>query len=486
MANDGDTASPFVFGVASGDVSHGDVVLWAKLANPGGTATWHLEPVDGDGAGQTGEATSDPLTGSIHVKVEGLEAGEQYRYWFESEGGTSVIGLFKTIPTDRPVKFVVVSCAKYNSGFFNAYRAVAEMDDIDFVLHLGDYIYEAAQIPTGRQTPGADIGRPMDPLGDCMKREDYDRRYALYRGDADLALLHSRHAMMATIDDHELSDNAWLGGAQEHEEEHHGPWIDRSNAAMEVWSDWMPTMRRPAEGDPIWQEIDLGEAGRILLGETRLSRSNPDDPRTPEKTALGLAQRQFMLDHMKTPHSGWTFLALPSMLSDLDAAVTDKDALFALHKLKMAEADEPESFHDLWDSFDFEQDALMDTAAAADRTVVLSGDVHFSAEHVNRLRSGGEYIEWTVPSISSANLDDKMGWPRGTESKTHEAALVRMLPDLKWCDLDSHGFLVVESSTQLVSCQWWFVDEVLTISDGIVMGREVVLPSRPEGTAAAS
>ncbi len=388
MSDEGTTASGFIYGVASGDVTHNGVVLWAKLATPGAAATWHLEPADHDGAGQTGDTASDPLTGSIHVKVEGLEAGEQYRYWFESDGGTSVIGLFKTIPTDRPVKFAVVSCAKYNSGFFNAYRAVAEMDDIDFVLHLGDYIYEAAQIPTGKQTPGADIGRPMDPLGDCMKREDYDRRYALYRGDADLALLHSRHAMMATIDDHELSDNAWLGGAQEHEEEHHGPWIDRSNAAMEVWSDWMPTMRRPAEGDPIWQEIDLGEAGRILLGETRLSRSNPDDPRTPEKTALGLAQRQFMLDHMNTPHSGWTFLALPSMLSDLDAAVTDKDALFALHKLKMAEADEPESFHDLWDSYDVEQDALMDTVAAADRTVVLSGDVHFSAEHVNTLRSG--------------------------------------------------------------------------------------------------
>ena len=92
MANDGTTESPFVFGVASGDVSHGDVVLWAKLAKPGGTATWHLEPVDGDGAGQTGEATSDPLTGSIHVKVEGLEPGEQYRYWFESEGGARSTG----------------------------------------------------------------------------------------------------------------------------------------------------------------------------------------------------------------------------------------------------------------------------------------------------------------------------------------------------------------------------------------------------------
>jgi alkaline phosphatase D len=471
------TRSPFPFGVASGDVSHDAVVLWTKVVTPGAAVRWHLGPADG-GAGSSGETASDPITGSVHVGVTGLDAGIPYRYRFETAGEQSIEGRFRTIPVDRPVRFAVVSCAKYNSGFFNGYRAVAERDDLDFVLHLGDYIYEAAQIPTGKQTAGADIGRPMDPLGDCVTREDYDRRYALYRGDGDLQALHAAHAMMATIDDHELSDNAWSGGAQEHEEEHHGPWRNRCDAAMNVWSDWMPTLRRPAQGDRIWQEIDLGVAGRILLAETRLSRSDPDGPRGPEKTALGLEQRAFMLDRLTTPHPGFTFLALPSMLSDLDAAIGDELALFALHKLKMAEADEPESFHDLWDNFDIEQDALMDAAALAADTVVLSGDVHFSAEHVNPLRNGGEFIEWTVPSVTSANLDDKMGWPRGTQSREHEAAMVRMLKDMVWCDLDSHGFLIVDASPERASCQWWFVDEVLSSSHGLDLGHEVVLSSR--------
>jgi alkaline phosphatase D len=290
--------------------------------------------------------------------------------------------------------------------------------------------------------------------------------------------------MMATIDDHELSDNAWLGGAQEHDEAELGPWRDRSRAAMTVWADWMPTLRRPADGDPIWQEIDLGDAGRVLLCETRLSRSDPDGPRTEAKTALGLAQRKWALGRLTTPNPGWTFLALPSMLSDLDAAVGDPDALFALHKLKMAEADAPESFHDLWDSFDVEQDALMDASALADRTVVLSGDVHFSAEHVTPLRNGGEYREWTVTSVTSANLDDKMGWARGQESRNYEAAMVRMLTDMRWCDLDSHGYLVISTSAEKVSCQWWFVDQVLTVSDEVSLGREVVLPAEPVGEEA--
>jgi alkaline phosphatase D len=474
MQNAGLGTSAFPFGVASGDVSHERVVLWTKVARPGDVVSWECTPVDG-GPTLTGEAPSDPVTGSVHVGVEGLEPGRAHHYRFESGGDASAEGRFRTIPTDRPVRFAVASCAKYNSGYFNAYRGIAERDDIDFVLHLGDYIYEAAQIPTGKQTPGAATDRPMDPLGDCVTREDYDTRYTLYRGDPDLQQLHARHAMMATIDDHELSDNAWIGGAQEHEEEHQGPWRDRRDAALTVWSDWMPTLRRPVAGDPIWQEIDLGVAGRILLGETRLARSDPDGPRSPEKTALGLEQRAFMLDRITTPHPGWTFLALPSMLSDLDAAVHDETALFALHKLKMAEADEPESFHDLWDNFDIEQDALMDAAALADRTIVLSGDVHFSAEHVNDLRNGGQFIEWTTPSVSSANLDDKMKWPRGTESRTYEEAMVRVLKDLRWCDLDSHGFLIVDCAPEKVSCQWWFVDKVLEPSDGLELGHEVVL-----------
>ncbi len=490
MSEDVGTASPFVFGIASGDVTHDSVVLWAKVATPASEARWYVEPADpavldgGEVKPQTGGVTADATTGSIHALVSDLAPGLQYRYWFEADGSRSVDGLFRTIPVDRAVRFVVISCAKYNSGFFNAYKAVAEMDDIDFVLHLGDYIYEAAQIPTGKQTPGADIGRPMDPLGDCITRSDYDTRYALFRRDADLLHMHARHAIIATIDDHELSDNAWLGGAQEHDDAKDGPWIDRSNAAMSVWTDWMPTLRHPEKGDHVWQEIDLGEAGRILLCETRLARTDPAGPDGPDKTALGHTQREWALEEVRAGGPGWTFLALPSMISDLEPAVHDSDALFALHKLKMIEPDSDEEFHDLWDTFGWEQDQLVEAATRTPRTIVLSGDVHFSAEHA-RSESVGEFIEWTVTSVTSPNLDDKMGWPRGAESKNYEAALLKMLPAMQWCDLDSHGFLVVEASTQLVSCQWWFVDGVLAPSDGLAMGREVTLPMHREGTEQA-
>jgi alkaline phosphatase D len=478
----------FPFGVASGDVSDSAVVLWTKVAKPGGNVAWWCKP-DGNDESEMwwGAAASNPATGSVHVAIDGLTPGSRYLYWFEVDGEKSREGRFRTIPVDRPAKFAVVCCAKFNSGFFNAYRAIAEMDDLDFVLHLGDYIYEAAEVPVGKQTPGANIGRPMDPLGTCITYADYDTRYREYRNDADLRLLHARHAMIATIDDHELSDNAWEGGADEHDPARDGSWDDRKRAAISVWSDWMPTLRNPFGGsghedDHIWQEIPLGEAGRILLCEARLARSNPADPDGPDKTELGAEQQDWLMNALATPSPGWTFLAMPSMIASVEGAASDPDALFALRKLKLTDPDAVETFHDLWGVFGYEKAQLLAAVHAAERTIVLSGDVHFSAEHITN-PDGSGFVEWTVTSITSPNLDDKMGWPRGAESKDYEAALLRMLPDLQWCDLDSHGFLVVESGPQAVSCQWWFVDKVKEISDVVTMGRQVVLPANPQGEA---
>jgi len=247
----------------------------------------------------------------------------------------------------------------------------------------------------------------------------------------------------------------------------------------------MPTLRNPFGGaghsnDHIWQEISLGAAGRILLCETRLARSNPADPDGPNKTELGPLQRDWVLGTLATPSPGWTFLAMPSMLASVEAAASDPTSLFALRKLKLTDPDALDTFHDLWGVFATEKAEVLAAVHAAQRTVVLSGDVHFSAEHIS-VPDGSGFVEWTVTSITSPNLDDKMGWPRGAESLDYEAALLRMLPDMRWCDLDSHGFLVVESGPQAASCQWWFVDSVKELTDGVTMGRQVVIPSQPMG-----
>ncbi len=149
----------------------------------------------------------------------------------------------------------------------------------------------------------------------------------------------------------------------------------------------------------------------------------------------------------------------------------------------MAESEKPEEFHDLWDNYEEEQVALMDALAADPHGIALSGDVHFSAEHTQD-RTDGRFVEWTVTSITSPNLDDKMGWPRGVESRTYEEALLRSLPNMRWCDLDSHGFLIVEAAADRALCEWWFAHQVRELTPEATLGHEAVVVANPEGSEA--
>ena len=145
----------------------------------------------------------------------------------------------RTLP-DRGVehvRFAVASCAGYNQGFFNAYARIAERDDIEFLLHFGNYIYET---PNMLPTPGApqppDIGRPFDPLHECVTLDDYRRRYTQYRTDPDMQALHLRHPVIATLDDHEFADGTWRDGSSWHRPEQ-GPFADRKAAGFRArWS----------------------------------------------------------------------------------------------------------------------------------------------------------------------------------------------------------------------------------------------------------
>jgi len=124
---------------------------------------------------------------TVHVDVGGLSPNTRYWYSFAALDVASPVGRTKTLPTGHVerLRMAMVSCAKFNAGFFNAYGRIAARDDLDFVLHLGDYIYEASQTPPKSQTPGADIGRPFEPRNECVTLEDYRTRYSQYHRDPD-------------------------------------------------------------------------------------------------------------------------------------------------------------------------------------------------------------------------------------------------------------------------------------------------------------
>ena len=166
-------SDPFTFGVASGDPLPRSVVLWTRLAPTaleGAGALLEAVAVDWEIAedeaftrvARTGSAVAPPELGhSVHVEVEGLEPGREYFYRMITGGEASPVGRTKTAPpSSAPLdefRFAFASCQHYEQGLFTALRHLSN-EDLDLIVHLGDYIYEGAPTPDRvRQHEGPEI-----------------------------------------------------------------------------------------------------------------------------------------------------------------------------------------------------------------------------------------------------------------------------------------------------------------------------------------
>ncbi|HJV05423.1 MAG TPA: alkaline phosphatase D family protein, partial [Actinomycetota bacterium] len=229
----------FPSGVASGDPSADRVVLWTRIEGPAGEVRWRVsEDPELRGEAASGTAIPQRDTGIVRVDVTGLRPGTTYFYRFEADGEPSPTGRTRTLPqgpTDH-LRFAVFSCAKYAAGYFNALGRIADRDDLDFVLCLGDYIYEYGNQDRGL---GAEIGRAFEPDHRCTTLQDYRTRYAQARADPEMQRMHARHPIIAIPDDHEVADNRWRGGAKKHGRAD-GDWEARLDGGMRAWMEWLP------------------------------------------------------------------------------------------------------------------------------------------------------------------------------------------------------------------------------------------------------
>jgi alkaline phosphatase D len=465
--------SVFMHGVASGDPDTDRAIIWTRVnANDSANQplTWRVSAnahmSDVVTSGETVARAEDNFT--TQVDVGGLQPDRHYWYEFNSAGENSPIGRFRTLPAAgaEHIRFAAVSCAKYNSGFFNGYARIAERDDLNFVLHLGDYIYEASQTPPASQTPGADIGRPFDPLNECVTLEDYRRRYAQYHTDPDTQAVHAAHAMLLSLDDHEFADGAWRGGSDEHKPERDGPWEDRRSAAFQARREWLPDrLPDPNHADRVFRNVGLAGLADLFLIDTRSRRDQPvagpemyDDSRSQ----LGAEQRDWLFDGLDRSTAPWRVLANGSILGRTWAPNIPEELGFALHKLKLTSSDGgPDP--DQWDGYPVEREALLDHIDSRN-VIVLSGDVHVAmAVDLERQDKPGQpvAVEFVTASLTSQNLDDKTGWGYRTKSVEAEKQLLEALPNVRFCDMDSHGYMVIDVTPERVRVEWWFVDGVL-------------------------
>ena len=272
----GDASTVFRHGVASGDPDHDSIVLWTRLSRQSAAISgeWQLsrspdlrDPV------RSGTFTTDAARDyTVKVIANGLTPGTVYYYGFTVAGQPSTVGRTRTLPQGSPERLVLAlaSCSNFPFGYFNAYEAIANDDAIEYVLHLGDYIYEYGITGYGGPT-GVRIGRMHDPEHEIVSLSDYRLRHAQYKADPQSQAMHAAHPLIAIWDDHESTNNPWMHGAENHQPEQEGSWTKRRSESLQAYFEWMP-VRDPATAKQraaYWRSFDFGDLARLVTLETR-------------------------------------------------------------------------------------------------------------------------------------------------------------------------------------------------------------------------
>jgi alkaline phosphatase D len=302
----------FRHGVASGDPLTDRVMLWTRVTAPATRSA--TGPIDVQWVVASDEAllqvvargaSQAAMERDFTVKVDagGLSPGRMYYYAFIAGGERSPIGRTKTLPdrADR-LRVASVSCSNYPAGYFNVYRRLAARDDLDAVIHLGDYIYEFAN---GRYGDGSASGRVPLRAGEASTLEDYRDRYATYRSDVDLQEAHRRHPFIAVWDDHESANDAWSGGAGNHSSSQ-GSWATRLAAAYRAYLEWMPIRESADPRIHLYRSFRFGDLVDLIMLDTRGLRdqqalaTDATMLADPSRSLLGAAQEAWFFDELRS------------------------------------------------------------------------------------------------------------------------------------------------------------------------------------------
>lgn len=274
---------PFRHGVASGEPDQSSVVLWTAITDDAGgeyvfqvAADESFETVVFEDREERTYVTSNAIS-TFKVIATGLQPATTYFYRMLFNGISSPVGRTRTLPAGAVARFnmAVCSCSNYPAGYFNAYRELANTPDLDLVLHLGDYIYEYSA--DGYASEEAErLDRVVDPRHELLSYGDYARRHALYKTDPDLQAAHAAAPWLMMWDDHEVANDAWTTGAENHNEGE-GDYDARVYNAMLAYHDWNPT-REPGDQIGTARIAEIGDLATLVVTESRhVARDQPMD-----------------------------------------------------------------------------------------------------------------------------------------------------------------------------------------------------------------
>jgi alkaline phosphatase D len=539
----------FEHGVASGDPTQNAVILWTRISPVDITldreipVTWEVATdISFNGLVTRGEAMVGSKTDyTLKIDAVSLQANTTYYYRFSSGRVTSDVGRTKTLPEGdvSSVKLAVVSCANYPAGFFNTYDLAAQQRDIDVVLHLGDYIYEYGRGGYATEN-AARLGREVLPEGELLTLADYRTRYAQYRGDDSLQKLHGAAPFICVWDDHEISNDTYISGAENHQGDE-GDFEKRKFDALQAYFEWMP-IRPIVEGnnEVINRSFKFGNLVDLFMLDTRVigrdkqleyadysdvstGAFNTDsftrDVSDTKRTLLGKEQRQWLTEGLEASEGVWQVLGqqvlmgrmlMPAAIVTQQLSATQFAELSSIALLgKRVKANDPTLTQsdinffsanrekltpkalallqmpsipynlDAWDGYAVERETILATAKKlSKKLVVLAGDTHNAWANNIKDKSGETVaVEFATPGVSSPGLESYLQLSADDIVPT-EAGIVQLIEGLQYMNASDRGFMTLTFTPDKVTTQWHFVDTILSKSYDELINRSQVAESK--------
>lgn len=451
------TLWPFYHGVASGDPLQDRVIIWTRVTPKDSlrriTVNWQVatdaafEHIINQGSVET-NADRDY---TVKADVDRLKPGTQYYYRFNALDKTSMVGETQTAPEAADqVNLAVVSCSNYEFGPFFTYNELSKHEEVNAVLHLGDYIYEYG--PDTYGDPAAH--RTHYPEKEITTLEDYRLRYSQYRLDSNLRKAHQKLPFITVWDDHEIANNSYTEGAQNHQPDE-GDYDIRKAAAKQAYLEWLPVR----ESKTLYRTFDFGQLAEVIMLDERLAgRTAPpdslNDPKLSTSEMLGQEQLKWFESQLKNSTAEWKVIGNQVIFSYLNWGQKS----FSINL-------------DAWDGYPKERKEIEDFIAnnQLKNIVFVTGDTHSSwAFEVtgnpftgyNAATGEGAYaVEFGTTSINSGNSDER--FPVDTV-KALEKRIVNtpLNPHLKFANLRDHGFMILSLDSLKAQATWYYVDRL--------------------------
>ena len=494
-------SSVFAHGVASGDPLTDRVLLWTRVSGQEGRdsvpCSWQVarDPGMREIVAEGIAATGPHRDYTVKAVAAGLRPGAACYYRFEAAGERSPVGRTRTLPSDPThARLAFASCSNLPFGYFNAYRRIAERNDLDAVLHLGDYLYEYTNRDYG---DGSRFDRVPTPNREIVTLSDYRARHAQYKADPDLQELHRQHPFVCVWDDHEITNNAYTDGAQNHQvEEEEGDWFVRREAAVRAYFEWMPIREpEPWPSQRIYRSFRFGRLLDLIMLDTRLvgrSRQaawgDAEAMAHPSRTLLGPEQERWLygeLAGLKAAGVRWPVLGQQVMMGPM-----------------LDEHGRPMN-PDQWDGYRASRNRLFDflERERIGDLVVLTGDVHQSwgmdlprapLSGYDRDTGAGSYgVDFVTTAISSPS-----SFLRRLETEAAVAQAVEdqlaANPHMKFGEGYHRGYCVLDVRRDRVQNDWFHVPTVEERTDeekwaaGIAVARGSQRGVRVDGPAPAA